>query len=106
MKISGLKSVTSLQSYHDRITEKCQQSISQTIGNAVTKVGTREATKPRDTSMEHVNKSPISPVSSVSPRSPPGINIEPWTPERGGAGGGASLLLPFSKGGRGGRKCP
>ena len=52
MKISGHKSVTSLQSY-DRITEKCQQSISQTIGNAVTKVGTQEASKPRDKSMDH-----------------------------------------------------
>jgi hypothetical protein len=51
---------------HDRITDKCQQSISQTIVNAVTKVGTQEATKPRDKSMEHVNKSPISPLSSVS----------------------------------------
>jgi hypothetical protein len=41
MKISGHKGVTSLQIYHNRITEKCQQSISQTIGNAVTKVGTQ-----------------------------------------------------------------
>jgi hypothetical protein len=80
MKISGHKSVTSLQSYHDRTTENCQQSISQTIGNAVTKVGTQEAIKPRDKNMEHVNKSPISPVSSVSLRSPPGspltLNIQ------------------------------
>ena len=103
MKISGHKSVTSLQSYHDRMTEKCQQSISQTIGNAVTKVGTREATKPRDTSMEHVNKSPISPVSSISLRSPPVIPLTLNQGRRkGGRRGGASPPLPFSKGAGGG----
>ena len=62
MKISGHTSVTSLQSYHNRITDQCTESNSNSSA----------LEKEKGESVEDTRQLPKSPVSSISLRSPPG----------------------------------
>ena len=69
MKISRHKSVTSLQSYYNRITDQCKESISNSIGKAIV---CSALEKEKGESVEDTRQLPKSPVSSISLRSPPG----------------------------------
>ena len=69
MKISGHKSVTSLQSYPNRISDQCKESISNSIGEAI---ACSAVVKEKGQSVEDTRHIPKSPVSTISLHSPPG----------------------------------
>ena len=69
MKTSGHKSVTSLQSYHKRITDQCKESFSNCIGKAIV---CSALEKEKVESVEDTRQLPKSPVSSIPLHSPTG----------------------------------